>query len=78
MPLSKPDKAFLADMIPHHKAALVMANKVIKQSGSGDGTVLKLAKNIVSTQTAEIKQMESIAKGGGLKLSAKGGAGHSG
>ena len=46
------DRAFVAEMIPHHESAIEMA-KIAQQRGDS-AFVEKLADNIVSTQTEEI------------------------
>jgi uncharacterized protein (DUF305 family) len=50
------DVDFVRGMIPHHQAAVDMA-KVLLANGK-DPEMHKLAENIVSTQQAEIKQMQ--------------------
>lgn len=53
------DRAFVADMIPHHESAVDMA-KIAKQRG--ETTFVKdLADDIIRTQNAEITTMRSIA-----------------
>lgn len=49
------DKAFIDAMIPHHQAAVVMANQVI--SNGTNAEVEQLAKAIVKAQSKEIAQM---------------------
>src|SRR5688500_1628420 len=49
------DRAFVADMIPHHESAGEMA-KIAQQRG-GSAFVKELADDIVSTQTAEISTL---------------------
>lgn len=46
------DRAFVADMVPHHQSAVEMA-KIAQRRASGD-FVAALADDIVRTQTAEI------------------------
>lgn len=48
------DKAFLAEMIPHHKMALMMSNMVVD---SDRPEMRKLAQNILRSQSQEIDQM---------------------
>ena len=52
------DRAFVADMIPHHESAVEMA-KVAEERGES-GFVKGLAKDIIATQNAEITTMRSI------------------
>ncbi|MCA1991253.1 MAG: DUF305 domain-containing protein [Coleofasciculus sp. S288] len=49
------DKAFIEQMIPHHKMAVMMATMVLD---SDLPEVRNLAKNIIQTQTTEIEQMQ--------------------
>ena len=49
------DKAFLSAMIPHHEAAVEMANAVLKNGK--DAQVKKWAEAVITDQQAEIKQM---------------------
>lgn len=58
MSAGNPDKQFAMDMIPHHKAAIPMAEAELK-SGT-DAGMKALAANIVKTQTAEIATMEAF------------------
>lgn len=50
------DKAFIEEMIPHHQLAIMMANML--QSGTNRSEMQQLAKNIISSQTNEIQQMQ--------------------
>ncbi len=50
------DKAFISEMIVHHKGAVVMAEAVLKNSQNPE--LIKLAKDIISAQTKEIGMME--------------------
>ncbi len=50
------DKAFIEQMIPHHQMAIMMANML--ESGSNQPEMQQLAKNIISSQTKEIQQMQ--------------------
>lgn len=52
------DRAFVADMIPHHESAVEMA-KLAEERGES-GFVTGLAKDIIATQNAEISTMRSI------------------
>ena len=59
------DKAFVAQMVPHHQMAVVMARQA-RQNGQHPDTT-ELATNIISAQQAEIAQMRTIAKDIGVK-----------
>lgn len=50
------DKAFISEMIVHHQGAINMAN--IALTNASHQEVKDLAKNIISAQTTEIKQMK--------------------
>lgn len=52
------DRAFVANMIPHHESAVAMAE--IAQERGEDEFVTSLADDIVDTQTEEIAKMEEI------------------
>jgi uncharacterized protein (DUF305 family) len=52
------DLDFLAGMIPHHEAAVVMA-EILKKYGK-DASLLKLADNIIQSQNAEISSMRKL------------------
>ena len=54
------DLRFINAMIPHHEGALVMANDAIGKSKRPE--MQKESKNILSSQTAEIKQMRQWRK----------------
>jgi uncharacterized protein (DUF305 family) len=49
------DKEFLVQMIVHHEGAVAMAQKVLEVSKRPE--LIKLANNIISAQTGEIKMM---------------------
>ncbi|CAM3445001.1 DUF305 domain-containing protein [Flavobacterium longum] len=49
------DKEFLKSMIPHHAAAILM----VKEAELSDPEIQQLAKNIISSQQAEIEQMKA-------------------
>lgn len=51
------DKAFIEQMVPHHQLAIMMANML--QSGTNRPEMRQLAKNIISSQTKEIQQMQA-------------------
>lgn len=55
MPLNAADVEFLKDMVPHHKLAVKMANRVIKKGQ--DMRVDALARGIRDGQTEEIEKM---------------------
>lgn len=60
IPASKnEDVDFLEGMIPHHESAVAMAQSYIKRGGN-QKTLKTLAKNIITLQNEEIKQMESL------------------
>lgn len=59
------DRAFVAQMIPHHQMAVQMAQSAKQRGGHADTT--KLAGDIISAQDAEIAQMRTIAKRLGVK-----------
>lgn len=50
------DKAFIEEMIPHHQLAIMMANML--QSGTNRPEMQQLAKNIITSQSKEIQQMQ--------------------
>lgn len=52
-----PDVAFVKGMIPHHQGAIDMANTELKMGN--DTSMRALAKQIQSTQGAEIQQMQA-------------------
>lgn len=54
------DLRFINAMIPHHESAIVMANDALQKSKRPE--VQKLAKAIVSSQQAEINQMQQWRK----------------
>jgi uncharacterized protein (DUF305 family) len=54
------DRAFVAQMTPHHQSAIQMAT--IAKRRATDAFVMRLADNIVGTQTAEIATMRSADK----------------
>ena len=51
------DRAFIEEMIPHHQLAIMMANML--QSGTNRPEMQQLAKNIISSQSKEIQQMQA-------------------
>jgi uncharacterized protein (DUF305 family) len=52
------DRAFVAAMIPHHRSAVEMAE--LAQLRSKRTEITELARTIVSTQSAEIQQMQRL------------------
>lgn len=54
------DKAFLSGMIVHHQGAVIMAQAVLKNSKRPE--LIKLANDIISAQTGEIKMMKGWQK----------------
>jgi uncharacterized protein (DUF305 family) len=52
------DRAFVAEMIPHHRSAVEMA--AIAQRRSDRKEIKELAAAIISTQNAEIEQMQGF------------------
>ncbi|MDX2229820.1 MAG: DUF305 domain-containing protein [Leptolyngbyaceae cyanobacterium bins.349] len=54
------DQRFIAAMIPHHEGAVVMAKDVLQKSQRSE--VLQMAKAIISSQQAEIEQMQQWRK----------------
>jgi uncharacterized protein (DUF305 family) len=50
------DLRFLNGMIPHHQGAVMMAKDALNKSKRPE--IKKLAQAIISSQTAEIKQMQ--------------------
>ena len=62
------DKAFVAQMIPHHQMAVQMAQSAKQRGGHPETT--KLADAIISAQDAEIAQMRTLAKSIGVKPAA--------
>lgn len=53
-----PDEVFLEQMIDHHEGAIDMAKLVLKYTKNPE--LKKLAKNIVSTQSKGVKEMEKL------------------
>lgn len=51
------DKAFIEEMTPHHQLAIMMANML--QSGTNRPEMQQLAKNITTSQSKEIQQMQA-------------------
>ncbi len=55
------DAKFIAMMLPHHQAAIPMARAELAKGKNAE--LKKLAKNIIATQSREIKQMRDHALG---------------
>jgi uncharacterized protein (DUF305 family) len=53
------DRAFLEDMIMHHRMAVMMADQIVKGRLTERPELLKLADDIIRTQNAEIERMET-------------------
>ncbi len=54
------DKAFIEAMIPHHQMALMMSSMVL--TGGEQKELKELARSIISSQRAEIEQMQTLYK----------------
>ncbi|MBU1754824.1 DUF305 domain-containing protein [Patescibacteria group bacterium] len=54
------DQAFLSEMIMHHQGAVVMAEAALKDAKHQE--IKDLAKNIISAQNTEIKEMQDWQK----------------
>lgn len=54
------DRAFIDEMVPHHRGAIRMAEVVLKETD--DGQLRKLAEAIISAQTREIGEMNDWRK----------------
>lgn len=52
------DRAFVAEMVPHHESAIAMA-EVAKQRGESD-FVNSLADDIIESQSAEVKTLKAV------------------
>lgn len=52
------DKQYLEGMIEHHSMALLTSNEILEKTN--DYNITKLAKNIIQTQTDEIKDMREL------------------
>lgn len=52
------DVAFTAQMVPHHEGAVEMAEMALENAEHPE--IVKLAKNIIKTQNAEIGDLETI------------------
>lgn len=67
-PTGDPDADFLLMMIPHHEAAVAMAQALLEEGGD-DPETRAMAQAVIDTQTAEIAAMRT-------RLDALGHAGH--
>jgi len=54
------DKQYLEGMIEHHSMALFTSQEILKKTN--DYNIAKLAKNIIQTQTDEIREMRELLK----------------
>ena len=54
------DKQYLEGMIEHHSMALLTSEEILKKTN--DYNIAKIAKNIIQTQTDEIRDMREILK----------------
>jgi len=70
------DRLFLRLMIPHHRAAVPMAEAALEQSGSPE--VENLARTIATSQKAEIQVMEDMLRERGAEPPATDGPHHGG
>jgi len=57
MTLNAADQEFIDRMVPHHRQAVAMARMVLAHGD--DSRVHRLAENVITAQTAEIKEMLS-------------------
>ena len=55
------DRLFLTHMVAHHEGAIEMAQDVLKTSKNAD--VIALANSIITSQTAEIEEMQAMLNG---------------
>lgn len=56
--LSKSDKKYLEDMIPHHQMAISMSEKILQTTK--EPFVIKLAEGIIKAQKKEIAEIEEV------------------
>ena len=54
------DKQYLAGMIEHHSMALQTSEEILNKTD--DYNIAKLAKNIIQTQTDELREMEDLLR----------------
>ena len=52
------DRAFVTEMVPHHRSAVEMA--VLAKRHSDRSAIKRLARTIIATQNAEIRQMQTL------------------
>lgn len=52
------DKQYLEGMIEHHSMALLTSEEILKKTDNYD--IAKLAKNIIQTQSDELKEMQNL------------------
>ena len=52
------DRAFVDEMVPHHRGAIRMADVVLEKTN--DASIVRLARSIVATQKREIDQMNDF------------------
>ncbi len=52
------DRAFVDEMVPHHRGAIKMANVVLKKTD--DASLRELAEEIIATQKREIEEMNDF------------------
>jgi uncharacterized protein (DUF305 family) len=68
------DRAFVREMIPHHRMAVEMAE--MARMDASHEQIKALAKSIIEGQNAEIRELTAIRKGLGVKPLPGGDAGH--
>jgi len=54
------DKQYLEGMVEHHSMALLTSEEILKKTN--DYNIAKVAKNIIQTQTDEIREMRELLK----------------
>lgn len=70
------DAEFLQGMVPHHRQAVEMAEMVAERSDRPE--LNELADNIISSQTEEIDQMNTLLSDAGAEPAESGGMDHGG
>ncbi len=60
LPADEADRLFLRLMIPHHEAAIPMANAVLERTNNP--AVERFAEAVIASQTAEIKAMRDMLR----------------
>lgn len=73
---ASPDAGFVRAMVPHHQSAIEMARLAEEQAEHPE--LRALAQDIVSTQQAEIEELEAIAGELGVEAGHGGDGGHMG